>query len=285
MRKLAGITRIDVVVALICVVFIFANVQVFSAAGRGHAKRQVCMANLRALTTAWAMYSNDHNGHLPCADVFYSDMEGICMSNQIACEMAGPGWYRWPHPWGPEWCQPTTALQNPTEADWKHAIACGSLWPYIRNYNIYRCPVSDNSEYVTYAIGHAMNAYPGVFAPADWEIYYNYQINLPAERIVFICQGYTSGGAFGILGGPNLTGLDPATNGFWDPPPKRHNNGTTFSFADGHTGYRKWVDPRTINYPWGSTTDQTCNQDMMWLQKAVWGRLGYTPPPGCTPEF
>jgi prepilin-type processing-associated H-X9-DG protein len=289
MKRRAGFTRIDIVVALICVVFIFANVQVFSAAGQGHAKRQVCMANLKTLTSAWAMYANDHQGRIPCADIGYSWQFGP------SYDCYGPGWYEWPHVWNTSTNpsdgskeQPhdyTAWLNNPAEADWYHAIACGSLWTYIRDYNLYRCPVSSNSEYVTYAIAHSMNAYPGVFAPADWEIYYNYQINRPAERMVFICQGYTSNGAFGILGGSNLTGRDPATRGFWDPPPKRHDNGTTFSFVDGHVGYRKWVDQRTINYYWDSPVDQICSQDLMWLQKTIWGRLGYTPPEWCTPEF
>ncbi|MHC4546834.1 MAG: hypothetical protein ACYSYL_20335 [Planctomycetota bacterium] len=30
---------------------------------------------------------------------------------------------------------------------------------------------------------------------------------------------------------------------------KRHGDGTTFSFADGHVEYWKWEDPRTV--PWG----------------------------------
>jgi hypothetical protein len=61
-------------------------------------------------------------------------------------------------------------------------------------------------------------------------------------------------------------------------------DGTTFSFADGHTEYWKWVDQRTIDYRGGyPKVPSPCNQDLYRLQKGTWGKLGYTP--SCTPEY
>ena len=70
----------------------------------------------------------------------------------------------------------------------------------------------------------------------------------------------------------------------WHPMGKsaRHGNGTNFSFADGHSEYWKWKDPRTISYGMmevGSGPDQKGNEDLYRVQKAVWGKLGYSESP------
>ncbi|MHC4654869.1 MAG: hypothetical protein ACYS91_07600 [Planctomycetota bacterium] len=63
---------------------------------------------------------------------------------------------------------------------------------------------------------------------------------------------------------------------------KRHGDGTTFSFADGHVEYWKWEDPRTV--PWGlkmkscfdplegHLATQPDNPDITKTMIGVWGR-------------
>jgi prepilin-type processing-associated H-X9-DG protein len=61
---------------------------------------------------------------------------------------------------------------------------------------------------------------------------------------------------------------------WWDPPPIRHGEGTTFSFADGHSEYRKWVDKDTILTGRGEQTRtalQPNNLDIPWCQAGAWG--------------
>jgi hypothetical protein len=133
-----------------------------------------------------------------------------------------------------------------------------------------------------------MNAYPNVFSTAATEIYYRNQIKRPADRMVFADKGYVDGGAYGVIGcndGGISVNQNPATQGFFDVPPKRHGAGQPTSFADGHCDYRKWVDKRTIDFVWGSTVDQTCNLDMYWLEKVSWGLLCFPIPDKCRPDF
>jgi prepilin-type processing-associated H-X9-DG protein len=65
---------------------------------------------------------------------------------------------------------------------------------------------------------------------------------------------------------------------WWDPPPIRHGDGTTFSFADGHSEYHKWRDPRTLEFgnrvPLVANTGeiQTDNEDIHWSSLVVWGQ-------------
>jgi len=76
---------------------------------------------------------------------------------------------------------------------------------------------------------------------------------------------------------------------WWNPIPARHGAGTVMSFADGHADWWPWKDPRTIElmvkWDWASHGDnlnvtQDGNPDLMRVQKAAWGELGYAPKSG-----
>ena len=75
---------------------------------------------------------------------------------------------------------------------------------------------------------------------------------------------------------------------WWDIPTVRHRNGTNRSYADGHSGYHKWVDARTmdlalLNPPYENINPDYAqvvhknNPDLEWVQKGIWGKLYYTP--------
>ncbi len=67
---------------------------------------------------------------------------------------------------------------------------------------------------------------------------------------------------------------------WFDSPPKLHAKGTTFGFADGHSEYWKWADPRTEKTTWDNRNQvQAGNVDLHRVQRGVWGQLGYVPGP------
>jgi len=78
-----------------------------------------------------------------------------------------------------------------------------------------------------------------------------------------------------------------------NPPPIRHSAGVTLSMADGHAEYWKWKGRETVRMPRklmpagnlfnevlaeGDYEPQTDDglYDLQRLQKATWGRLGYS---------
>jgi len=77
---------------------------------------------------------------------------------------------------------------------------------------------------------------------------------------------------------------------WWNPVPMRHGAGTVAAFADTHSEFHAWKDPRTIEYAkmtWAqseaqraSAPAQNGNEDLRWVQTAVWGKLGYAFEPG-----
>ena len=98
------------------------------------------------------------------------------------------------------------------------------------------------------------------------------EIHEPAYRFVIVEDG---GAGNAHLGGWTTYVKEEK---WWDPPPIRHGNGTTFSFADGHSEYRKWKDPRTVDVGRrGLETgkaireSQPGNEDIRWTQIGSWG--------------
>lgn len=281
MKNHTGLTRIDLVVVMACLVFILANVLVITAAGRGRAKLEVCLLNLRSLTDAWQMQANDNNGKITSGDVLYS-----WAFPSSAGGLQG-SWFESPHQWHPcpltttgrlpsiPYAPPYISFSNATQEDWHHSITDGKLWQYVRNYNIYRCPVGAKNQYVTYSMSMSMNTYPnaaGNSAPILTNIN---QIIRPVERCVFLDVGVARQGAFYIS--YNGSGVNP-TGRWYDLPPMQHNQGTTLVFADGHAIYRKWTDPHvfeSVDLPWGGGTVDYCDCDLRWMTKITWGQLSY----------
>jgi prepilin-type processing-associated H-X9-DG protein len=278
MRKKSGLTRIDAVVALACVALVMAQAAVLNAGGRERSKKEVCLANLRALAAAWQTYSSDNSGKIPVGDTYYSW--------QFPVSSGGPqrAWHEWPHPF-PHAMPPTYSTNysaaypygSPiTQAVWEHAIAEGTMWKYVGDYNIYRCPDGDKGAYVSYSMSISMNTYPGAGGTGAVTITNVNQIVKPAERFVFLDTGYIKRGAFFVV----YSGSGSSAPGRWyDPPPMRHSQGTTFAFADGHAIYRKWTDPHTIQAvsgQWGGGTIDYCDCDLRWMVKVTWGNVPYT---------
>ena len=127
-------------------------------------------------------------------------------------------------------------------------------------------------EVVTYAIVDSMNGYDRITGVAKDQIIRNrMKIGRPGSRAVFVDEGELT---------PCSWTVYYDRESWWDYPPLRHGNGTNFSFADGHSEYWKWTDTRTIglgNKEPGFVGAQKGNTDLHRVQKAVWGKLGYTP--------
>jgi prepilin-type processing-associated H-X9-DG protein len=117
-----------------------------------------------------------------------------------------------------------------------------------------------------------MNTIPG--GSKKGKVFKN-RMDIPrqAERIVFIDEGHISDYAYNVI----------YNQPKWEdknPPPLRHGNGTTLSFADGHSEHWKWENPLTVKFGNGEPgvgAFQKGNEDLMRVQKGIWGKLGYTP--------
>jgi len=273
--KRKGFTLIELLVVISVIALLMAILMPALQKAREQGMRAVCLNNVKQLTLAWIMYadSNDDkivnanvtdSGNCPCGS---PDVYGRPNENPWVC--GAPGFI--------------SSLDKSTfsEEEMIKYIKCGTLFKYIRDVDMYKCPTGERGEMVTYAIVDAMNgAAIDINGKGDSRITAGkkgfciknrMQIERPAERAVFVDEGRLTGVSWTVFE------YQPQ---WWDAPPLRHSGGTNWSFADGHAEFYKWTDARTLNLRWpgiGEDPHQPGNTDLHWVQRICWGELGYEP--------
>jgi len=243
----AGFTLIELLVVIAIIAILMSILIPALNRAREQGKRAACLSNLKNLTLAWMMYADENDDKLVNGDTeeYSSDRRGN------RCWVLK------------DWASGTTADQK------KQAIIDGALFPYAKTLKVYRCATGKISmnEYRLYTIVDAMNC-------KGWDsktvmLKKRLEIKNPAFRFVFLDDGGTAGATLG--GWTCYADIDE----WWDPPPIRHGDGTTFSFADGHSEYWKWKDPRTIDWGWkmaAFSPIQPGNVDIRNSQVGAWGQ-------------
>jgi len=284
MRLKTALTQKDIVVVMACLIILVINVGAISSGGRRRAKRILCLTNLKQLTLAWIQFANDNDGKI---------VNGAPIGSPT-CQAYIPtsGDHANERPWvGRDWADNYGSGQSMPKDCQASTIRDGALWPYCQNLKLYHCPTGYSGDIRSYAIVDGMNGLrrSGTIAGVHW-IKNMTQILAPAERIVFIDEGWVMPNSFAVL-------FDRAL--WWDDPPARHGGGMSVSFVDGHSEWHRWKGRWTVAYglatfgihprslyppgtplPDGTTVPATSAdyEDLYWLQRGCWGELGYTPP-------
>jgi len=238
-----GFTLVELLVVIAIIALLMAILMPALNKARELGKRSGCLSNLKQLTLCWIMYADDNEGKIPASDVGYNPN--------------GPHFWVMKEP------------GNATIEEKEQAIKDGVLWPYCKILKLYKCPTGEREERRTYSMVNSMNS----DTKAAWKgpiIKNKFEIRRPSERLVFTDEGKVKTYAWAIRY------KDPE---WLDLPPVRHGNGATFSFADGHSEYWKWENQLTIKLGNGeiNTLKQPGNPDLVRVQMAHWGELGYIP--------
>lgn len=258
-----GFTLIELLVVIAIIALLLSILMPSLILAKEAAKRIYCLSNFDQLTLAWRVYAEDNDDKVVRSRSYDYNHNGVFEDNEI-------GWTGWNY-------------FDFSEQDQLKAIKEGKLYEYCNNVKAYRCPVSPEPEGLrTYCITNQW--WPGS-AIGPEVIKRLSDVGSPARRCVFIDS---VGVDFDAIFNVRYSVQE------WNNIPNwRHNNGTTISFADGHAEHWKWKDiKRTVEIAEKSyeaamankTTaqminqgDQSGNVDLHRLQKAVWGKLGYTP--------
>jgi len=234
-----------------------------------------CLNNHRQLALAWRMYTDDSLDRVP-----YASEDDTSPATYAATA---------PYSW-----VTGTLNNNPANAsnwDPDKDIKKSPLWKYCgNNLGIWKCPadhsfVTVNGEAKPRVRSMSMNVYLGGWGGTDghwgWSATWKFFLKTsefttmpPAKLFVLLDMREDSidmGNFATKMDGFSETSPNGAVYGFYDLPGIYHAGACGFSFADGHSEIRKWVDARTRPplVPNGQVLDNIPsprNADVAWLQ-------------------
>ena len=256
MGRRRGFTLIELLVVIAIIALLMAFLIPALHRAREQGARAVCLSNVKQLTVAWVLYAQDNDYKIVNGSTFFS-------------RRGETAWV------GAQW------QVNGTPEQLREHLKDGVLYKYCEDVDIFKCPTGIRGEVLTYAIVDAMNGAqmddgsPRIPGTEGLTVKRLTQLRRPGERFVFVDEGRIS---------PDSWTVHYNQESWWDQPTMRHGDGTNFGFADGHSEYWKWKDPRTIklarleSQQYGSgDPHQPGNPDLHAVQRAAWGGLGYTP--------
>jgi len=286
MNKPKGFTLIELLVVIAIIAILMAILMPALNRVKEQGKRAACLGNMRQLTLTWLMYADDNDDKIVNGEAD-NGQDGVASTPTS-------GRHKGEQFWTGDDIADFWAGTSLPEMLQKKAIRAGALFPYCKDENLYRCPTGVRGEMRTYTITDAMNGlrrdgtYSGnsgirVGRTVLW-VKRRAEISSPgpAYRIVFLDEGRIT---------PDSYATHYVNERWWDPPFVRHGDGTNVSYADGHADYWKFrgmktleigklaavsgLDAHSLHQMQPESEDDY--QDLYKMQKAVWGKLGYSP--------
>ena len=288
-QQAGGFTLIELLVVIAIIAILAAMLLPALAKAKQKGQGISCMNNHRQLALAWKMYTDDNKDV-----ILYASWYGDANDPKNA--------YAWM----------TGGLDfNPNNAsnwDINQDITKSPMWPYCgKSPGIFKCP-ADYSKIKTPANSRfggavvprvrsmSMNLWCGGFLGTDggwygngstiggnvWRVYLKMNDFIdpgPARTFVFLDVRED-----GIDWGNFMTDMTgypdkPTEWGFFDRPGFYHNRACGFSFADGHSEIKKWLDGRTTpavlrdEVFGGDSGRSPRNRDVFWLQERATRKL------------
>jgi prepilin-type processing-associated H-X9-DG protein len=193
----------------------------------------MCLNNMKQLTLAWILYSDDFQGKLPP-------------------NANGSGSRGWVDGWL------SFDANNTDNTNILFLTTLSKLGPYSQNFGVYKCPADKYpcrmfGQEVARVRSVSMNGfveggyYNNASGGSTWYPAYNRYdkmsdiVNPPPTKLwVFVDEHPDS-----INDGWLITSVD-APHVWTDLPASYHNGACGFSFADGHAEIKKWLDSTTV---------------------------------------
>src|SRR5690348_667267 len=201
--RLGAFTLIELLVVIAIIVILAALLMTSLSRAKSKAWDINCRSNLRQMTLGWIMYPDDHDGQIP-------------YNNGGAPSGAPPGFWV---------LGIATTDINTTN------IEAGTIYPYIGNPRVYKCPADQSVVSGTTLPRVRSYSIEGMLgAPPPEHLTMFKQMVSPGPSGVFVAldenESSIEDGTFGIE--------RPPYSAWINLPSDRHNQAANLSFADGH---------------------------------------------------
>jgi prepilin-type N-terminal cleavage/methylation domain-containing protein/prepilin-type processing-associated H-X9-DG protein len=239
-----GFTLIELLVVIAIIAILAAILFPVFAQAREKARQASCTSNIKQITTAHLMYLQDYDETFVDAGInpFFNwqGPNGYDNGASITSDAPYAGCMGWP-------CIMPTG----------EATFAARLMPYLKNYDIWRCPSANNSSRNTGEGWSASNPALDVKFPARQKAisyWYNLAfhkqsqavVDAPAERVVMAETGRVRAG-YDLNSGRDGYARAAKWPDFYRP----HGGGSVLGFSDGHV---KWFNDRGMG-PGNDNTD------------------------------
>lgn len=228
----AGFTLVELMTVAAVILILVSLLAAALNKTQSKALRLTCLQNTRQLQTAWLMYTDDNDQRFP----LNRSVPTLKQSKLIGSVMSSNSW----------------VAGNPRIDLDDRNIRAGTLFPYAKNPEVYRCPMDDSRVFNrpdlertrSYSISSYLSGDGAGFDPAV-KVKFDELINPRPENIFVFIEEHEASlwiGGFNVLERTRLTIADIPLS---STPADRHNQGCHVSFADGHVEYWKWYAPKT----------------------------------------
>lgn len=243
---------------LVVLTIIFVLVGLLSSAlnsTKNKALKLNCLDNLKQLQFAWSMYVDDNNDYLPLNQTAPSSMHPKVVYKRNSTNSWVTG--------------------NPVEDATTTPIQKGTLFPYVQNAAIYRCPMDESTVLHTgteRTRSYSMNAYlAGDRAGFDPQVKLKFSELVPNPQSIFVFieeHGASRwGSSFDLLARQKGS---TGTANWLSLPSDRHAQGCNLSFVDGHVEYWRWFTPKRPKFQAAQVTATGKEvSDIRKLQNAI----------------
>jgi prepilin-type N-terminal cleavage/methylation domain-containing protein len=259
-RRERGFTLVELLVVIAIIAVLIAILLPVLNKAKLAGQRTTCMSQVRQLTIAFRMYTDDNKGWLPM---------GWPDSPQTGSPTV-PGTY-WFQPWFLGTSRPIPPGSTIPNGNTEEAIKRGCLYTYTRQTKIFKCPGDLGLRKVSYGQNCYLSGEDFGGGETPPTIFKMSKIRHSASTFVYIDEYDSRGGdPFGYNLG-SFAILPKPSNVWVDYPGMFHGYASVVSFVDGHADVLSW-DLQQTRHLWTNNVTATDPRDIRKLQDIRGGK-------------